>query len=566
MTILPALDGPAYNQTSLQPRIRLYGYIAYFALLFVSFLPYLASDLCYLDELTFLAESKRLYLFGEHQHRDFFNFHGTANFFLVAFVWKLLGRVDHLSIKLLTFITVTFGAILLTLIARRYTKRFWLSLLPSLIFAGYLGHSFPFSNHHWFGSVASIIFLFFLTRYLERLDLKNLYYCGLTSALSLLFIMHEGTVNTLVGFFVVAATILLIHSTSASSETAELKRPAAVKLLFVYLTGFATLAIPAIVYYLSIGALGQYFYNTFLWPFTNYAQPTNINNRTWAADIHLWAINGRDLLGTILFYVSSSSIFMLLVLPVIAIFSGGVMLVALLRPVRASNDRRLHYLQLLSLVSLSVGIYATAFSQPTLIKLLWGSVPATILSVQLADLLAERLREKNRVRGCLALLLAFFMISVAVTPLYRWQKIFRGDESELAGTESADAFEHPLVELINQESGPEDYYFGYYAASLFYYLVNARPATQYILFFQDFLTDEQLEGMFNDIERHKPKFMTFSTEQDLLWLAGKSESFTKLLNDDYRFRGRVENWLVYERAEDGGRKTEGKEDYKQDGR
>src|SRR5262249_19232134 len=148
-----------------------YGYIAYFVLLFFMFLPYLKSDLCYIDELKFLAESKRILLFGQYQHRDFFEFEGIGNFFLVTLIWRLLGRTDYQSIKLVTFLTITFGGVLLTIIARRFTSRFWLSLVPSLVYAGYLGHSFPFSNHHWFGSFASIVFLFLLVRYLESLSL-----------------------------------------------------------------------------------------------------------------------------------------------------------------------------------------------------------------------------------------------------------------------------------------------------------------------------------------------------------------------------------------------------------
>lgn len=513
-------------------RASIYGYLAYFTLLFFSFLPYVATDLCYIDELTYLAEAKRTLLYGDHEHRDFFSFHGGLNFYVVALMWKLLGRVDHQSVKLLTFIAITAGCVLLTVIARRYTRRFWLSLLPASVYA-YLGHTFPFANHHWFGSVSTVLFLYALSRYLETVRVRELFFCGVTAALSLLFIMHEGIVNAGTGALAALATIVLLNTGQS-----------AVRVAGAYVGGFTAVMLPALTFYAAIGALGRYFYNTFVWPFTNYKQANNVNNRTWAVDINLWTVNDG---GNLMAFLSYWSAMAMTVVPVVVLIAG---LAALTAPNSFGYQRdRKDFLSITVWLASAFGIYLTAFSQPTFIKLLWGSVPLLILTVMAADWLCERLRDYSAARRALSAVMIFTLISIVAVPVYRSAKLVRGDESELAGATSAHIADHPLAELLNRECGPQDYLFGYKFASLYYYLVNARPATGYTLFVEDYLSRAQLDEIFADLERREPKFMIFSSDRDLLWLAEQNRRFPVFLNERYYLRGTVENWLVYQRKD-----------------
>ncbi|MEW6731915.1 MAG: hypothetical protein AB1489_11370 [Acidobacteriota bacterium] len=517
------------------PRRLVYGYLVYFVLLLVSFLPYLATDLCYIDESTLLAESKRI-LAGEHLHRDFFNFHGIGNYLMVVSLWRLLGSTDFQSIKLLTFIVIVAAGVLLTITTRYFTQRFWLSLLPSLIYCAYLGHTFPFSNHHWFGSAASIVFCYFFVRYLESLRLRDMYYCGLAAALSLIFIMHEGIVTVIAGFTLIVLSLWLVPSAERASP---------LRLTATYLAGFATLTVPEWIYFASIGSFGSFFYNTFVWPLTNYAQPGNLNNRLWADDIQLWGISDAGRLTGILYFFSICAIMIVLLLPVLTMLAGAAILTA--RASFSSITRgRDSYLMFSALMILSLGMYATAvFSQPTLIKLLWASVPASILAVLLLEWLYTHWRDIAARRAFIVLLI-FMLMAVAIVPIYRTQKIFRGDESELSGAHTVRP-DDPLVELINRESTEQDYYFGYKWASPYYYSVKARPATRYILFVEDYLSREQLQDLFADLERHRPKFMTFYEERDILWLISQHAPFSQFLNNNYRLRTRINNWLVYQR-------------------
>jgi hypothetical protein len=255
------------------------------------------------------------------------------------------------------------------------------------------------------------------------------------------------------------------------------------------------------------------------------------------------------LLGGPLFFLSLFAVMFLVILPVAAMLLGVGLLTSPASFIKSSESGRRHYLTLLSLVALSAGIYATAFSQPTVIKLLWGSVPALVLAVLLADRLVEQFRNLAAGRRALAILFAFMLLMIAMVPIYKFQKIYRGDESELQGAESARSSDYPLIDLINRESGPEDYYFGYKWASIFYYRLNARPATPYTLFIENFLTPDQMRDLFEHLERNRPKFMTFSSERDMLWLVSQNKDFVDLLNKHYFLRGRFGQWSVYQRKD-----------------
>src|SRR5205807_507986 len=102
-----------------------------------SLLPYAYAHYCHFDEMMLLAEAKRVY-FGEQQHRDFFSFYGGGNFYLIALLWRLLGEIAYEPVRLLNFGGVILGGVLLLLTARYFTARFWLALLPTIIYVNYL--------------------------------------------------------------------------------------------------------------------------------------------------------------------------------------------------------------------------------------------------------------------------------------------------------------------------------------------------------------------------------------------------------------------------------------------
>lgn len=515
-------------------RFKRYGYIIYFALLLISFLPYIFVNLCYIDELTLLAESK-IVLLGGHQHRDFFDFCGGLNFYLVALVWRILGNTDFHVIKMLTFLIIWLSAILLTTITRRYTERFWLSLLPSLIYAGYLGHTFPFSNHHWFASGALILACYTYARYLDSPSVKEIYLCGLAAALSLLFIMHEGIVNLVMGAVLIVVTFWFIPKTERGSIP---------KLILSFAAGWATLMLPALAFYAYLGVVRQYIYNTFIWAFTNYSQPGNHNgNKLWAGDANLWTINDSPHFTQIVFLISSCAIMITLLIPLAAMVIGGGMFTTLRANLEPKERKK--YLLLAVWLAFSGGNYLTGFAQPSIIKLIWASIPAYILSVIVLDWLTASLTEPILRRGYAALL-AITIFVLTLVPCYRSLKIYRGNESELAGSEEI-KFDDPLLQYIENESNSQDYFFGYKWPFKYYYLISARPATPYIFLTEKYLSRAQTKDLFDHLIKNRPKIMIFSNESELLWLAGEDERFSPFLNDNYQLMGHIGSWLVYQR-------------------
>ncbi|MEW6735620.1 MAG: hypothetical protein AB1489_30290, partial [Acidobacteriota bacterium] len=447
----------------LGKRIIIYGYCSYFLFTLIALLPYVNSDYCYVDEATLMVDARRL-LAGEYHHRDFFGYWGSGNLYLIALVWRCLGQVSYPPIKLLTFITITFTAILLVLITRQFTKRFWLSLLPAIIFANYFAHSFPFTNHHWFASFTSMLFGLMLVRYLLTLRERDLYCCGVSAGISIFFIMHEGVVN------IIASILMLI--TSAVLLDRKITNNSLLRRILIYLAGLTTILLPIIVFYLATGALTQYFYNTFIWPLGNYARAGNVNDIAWAIDLHNWRVTSavRDPALRAVHFFGTCAVIIALILPILIAITGAALLtspntlityyrikpsVNLATELATQGEaltKRYNYWVILALMIWAGGFYATPLlSQPRYSQLIWGSLPMFILGVFWIDSIWTACREAIGSRRVVAALLAFCLISFSVVALYKTDRIVSGDESELMGLQSGRMSNHPAVDLINRE-------------------------------------------------------------------------------------------------------------------
>lgn len=532
-------------------RLVVYGYLAFFFAAFLSLLPYINSDIVHFDEMMLLAEAKRL-MAGEVQHRDFFSYYGAGVFSLVVWTWQLAGTISHQSVKLLTYLLTIAGGVMLTASARRLTSRFWLALLPAAFFAVYQAHLFPFSNHHWFGAVASIVFTVAAVRYLFTLTLRDLYLMGAAAAFSLLFIMHEGTVNAAAGAAMAAAAALLF---GRRLDACRWPRVA-----LVYVGGFATVMIPVLIWYGVQGLLGEYIYTTFLWPLDNYNKQGNLNDLPWAVDLQAWRY-GAGRLVKLTYFLTSCGAFLALLLPVLALLAAALLLTSpaavssyLHVPMTAVRDNtenlqaRYNYFVLLALTLLAASLYATPLlSQQQFIKLLWGSPRAYLLAVFLIEAL-WRAAQLAGLRRLVAGLVAFIFLTIGTAGAYNGLLAATGDFSILATPETNRFSNNPIVDLINSETTKDDYIFAYnHRLTMLYFAVEARPATPYTLLHEKYLNARQTEGLFNDLYTKRPKFIAFAGESALVSFAGEQARFAGWLNDNYRLRVRAEDILLYER-------------------
>jgi hypothetical protein len=543
-------------ESQWRDRLTVYGYLAYFLLTIALLLPYVNSYYGHVDEMLLLADAKRV-LMGEHQHRDFFSFYGGANFYLVVLIWKIIGGVSVSAIKLATFIATTLGGLLLIVITRRFTRRFWLTLVPALFFANYLVQIFPYSNHHWFGSVASMLFLFFLVRYLLGLRPLDLYICGIANGISLIFLTHEGVVNFITALVMMAAVALLLK------REINLYNP--VKLLLTYLGGLFTIMLPVIIFYLSTGAFHNYIYDTFIWAFGNYARKGNINDLPWVFDLRVW-INWFYKGIHPIFSLNMGLVLALLLLPpaVFAVVAGlltgpdtltryfqvepSQTLAARLATAGKAATQRHAYLVLFVLIVFAAGIYATAvFSRPGVLQLFWGTWPALIIAVIFFDRVLSASEDFKAIKRIVSGLLIAFLIVVNTVCFYKTAKVLREGEIDFETPQLSWLGNHSLLDLINKESNEQDYFFAYKFLNVLYYYVKARPATRYTGFVENYLTNSQVQELIQALYQKQPKFLVFNNDQDLLWFAGKNPDFPSWLNNNYSSRGYMEGVLVYQR-------------------
>ncbi|MEW6733231.1 MAG: hypothetical protein AB1489_18025 [Acidobacteriota bacterium] len=533
--------------------------LGYFSITLLSLLPYTWSDYCYVDELTLMVDSKRM-LLGDQQYRDYLTHYGMGSVYLIALVWRITGIVSHIPIRLLTFLAITLGGWLLILIARYFTGRHWLSLLPAIVFANFHSHLFPFINHHWFASLVSILYLFLVVRYLHSLCLKDLYYCGLAAGLSLLFIMHEGVVNIFVGILIVIIVALLIGERLDNCRLS--------KLATTYFAGLLTLLLPVFIYYIATGAFDDYLENVFIWSLTKYLTPGANNNIPWADinNLHLW----RSEPSRMVMFFTTCSVLLLLLLPLIVLLMAVVLLtspssidkhfrftptVELAKRLTGAGvvvEQRYYYLVMLVLTLYAIGLYLTpVLSQASFYKLLWGSLPALILAVIFWERGLTAVTAIPGIRRALAAVMIFIFISLGIVTVARLSRVLEGNNRELYfDDESTNFSNHPIIELINRETTPDDYFFAYKRLALLFYMVETRLATRYTFNdggVENTLTQAQLKELVNDLYRQRPKFMVFSGEAELLELVQGNSDFPQWLNNNYFLRLKIEGLLLYQR-------------------
>lgn len=547
----------------LSTRINFYGYLCYFIIAFALLTPFVQSNYCHFDEMMLLSEAKRI-MHGELQHCDFFSFYGGGEFYIIVIIWKIIGQISYQSIKLLTYISIIFGGILLLLTTRRFTNRFWLALLPSFIFVSYHAQIFPFSNHHWFGSIASIIYCFFIVRFILSLRMVDLYLSGCATGLTLFFIMSEGIINLATSLAIIFIAALLFRERLNSCQP--------IRLFGYYLAGLATIMLPIMLGYYLQGVFLAYLHNTFVWPFANYAKPGNLNDLPWAVDAYNWRFGSGRFVHWIYFF-TSSAILIVLLMPVLSFILSGALLIspntitryfkteridnsylgptpALAKQIHSNNyQQRYDYFIVIALFLLAASLYIIPLrAQPEFIKLLWGSVRAFILGVFLLDRIFNSCYAIAGVRRAMVTALLFIFLSLTSTSLYNAVTIARGDEKLINTPETNHMIDQPIVDMINQDTTSEDYVFAYnYRLTFLYFLLNARPATDYTLMTEDYLSPAQERKLMADLYQRRPKYMAFSNEADLLWISGLQPDSALWLNQNYQLVGRAEGLLLYKR-------------------
>jgi hypothetical protein len=231
-----------------------------------------------------LYDSKRV-LDGEVPYRDFFNFPTPGTFWLQAIVFAVFGTTALNATYLLIVMLAALGAGLY-LLSLSLSGRPLISLFAPVFVLSALAPHFPFPYHHWYAITSSTWTLVLMSWWLQQPRTRILIAAGAGCALTLLFVQTQGLVLGLaIGFFLLLKSAGEAHGIRAG--VAALRRD-----LMSFALGIVLIALPVIAYFFFAGGLGQFVYDTVIWPSRSYGA----NNQVpFSFDISNWIFWRFDL-------------------------------------------------------------------------------------------------------------------------------------------------------------------------------------------------------------------------------------------------------------------------------
>lgn len=235
------------------------------------------------DSYTMQYDSLRL-LHGAVPYRDFFAFPGAGTLWLQALVFAVFGAKASAATQVLVVILAVLG-VELYLLAFALTGRWLLSwFAPLFLFFG-MAPRFPYPYHHWYAAPFAVFALLCMVMWLRRSARWWLVGAGAACAATGLFVQTQGVV-------LVAAVVVGLLLTGAR----EARRPRALLSAFGrrlpwFAIGALGVTAPVVVYFLAVGGLRNYIYDTIIWPPLHYGchDAHCVNNYPFLSDLDLWA-------------------------------------------------------------------------------------------------------------------------------------------------------------------------------------------------------------------------------------------------------------------------------------
>jgi hypothetical protein len=235
------------------------------------------------DSYTMQYDSLRL-LHGAVPYRDFFAFPGAGTLWLQALVFAIFGAKASAATYALIVILAVLG-VEVYLLAFALTGRWLLSwFAPLFLFFG-MAPRFPYPYHHWYAAPFATLAVLFMVMWLRRSNRWWLVGAGGACTATGLFVQTQGVV-------LVAAIVAFILLKSAGDAP---RPPALLSALWRRLpwftAGAVAVAAPVVVYFLAVGGLRNYIYDTMIWPPLHYGcrDAHCVNNYPFLSDLDVWA-------------------------------------------------------------------------------------------------------------------------------------------------------------------------------------------------------------------------------------------------------------------------------------
>jgi hypothetical protein len=437
----------------------------------------------------------------------------------------------------------------LYLLAFALTGRWLLSwFAPLFLFFG-MAPRFPYPYHHWYAAPFAVLAVLCTVMWLRRSRRWWLAGAGGASAATGLFVQTQGIM------LVVAIVAFIILKSAGDAPRPRALVATLWRRLPWFAAGAVAVAAPVAVYFLAVGGLRNYVYDTMIWPPLHYGcrDANCVNNYPFLYDLDLWAfwrfpreaatvsIDPQPMLThPAQFYAGLLAMLAIVTIPFIVtayairLFAGKIW--HLFRTWRmvpddaypATFDTTRDALLLCGLAT--VALFATFFIGINLaiLHLMWLTILAypTLLGI---IAYTERRMRAGRPRARDVPGTPF--ISIILAGLVLAAGIWYANVSNVTTTANVDTFssqsEADLISYIDRHVAPDETIVVFPTGGLTYFYSQRDAAIGYTLVFpkdplyldsgstitfptNGFYTDDQYREMANQIEKNWPKLIIFS--------------------------------------------------------
>ena len=236
-----------------------------------------------------LAYGSERVLVGQVPHRDFYCNHPPLSFYTGALMFKLFGT-SLVALRTLGLSMYVLIALLIYAMARHLSGCVMslAAAMPVLVLGMPLSNFVPFASVH--GIVTILLSALFVMRAVATGRRWWAFLAGLTTAL-LIFSRQD------YGFYLIAAVLLYALALKLASS-GDIDRPHPGRILYFWMVGIAALMLPAGVYWLVSGAVGDMFEQLVVFPLTTYSATSSIPMPSFSFDQSM-----RESILTGLFYL-----------------------------------------------------------------------------------------------------------------------------------------------------------------------------------------------------------------------------------------------------------------------
>ncbi len=220
------------------------------------------------DEFNILVQAERV-IDGQVPYRDFFQFITPGSIYLSALWLELFGK-SIWSIKILSALEGALVFLMVYLLLKNITKSKIVTAIVLLFTLCFCTTFWPFVSHHWISTISALISIYFMTVFIHRRDTILLLSSGFFAGITFVVLQNKGGLIFIALLLFMVIDYLLLSRQSVPDIFVRWKnlfKDGAI-LFAMFLFPFLVL----IVYLFRQDALGDFFYDAFVWVTESYRE------------------------------------------------------------------------------------------------------------------------------------------------------------------------------------------------------------------------------------------------------------------------------------------------------